>query len=190
MITLDKISIEKFREQGVREVFVRLIKKGCEGTKIEVVTEVPTDVLVTRFETPELTIACLASESEKLEGARLTQVGSKWIFTSKQVTGRCGCGSSFRFAGDPTKTPKEFVSISLLEAGTSHTLSQGDYFVYGKGVTEITVTGDVRIYSLELSESSEIILRMRDLNSRAELRSVVIGGGSTTQSYASLGEVS
>lgn len=186
MITLDKISIAKFRELGVREVFVHLIQKGCEGTKVEVLTELPTDMPLIRFESPELTVVCLESEVEKLENARLTQVGNKWIFTSKQVTGRCGCGSSFRFAGDPAKTPKEFVNISLLEAGTSHTLNQGDYFVYGKGITDITVTGDVRIYSLELSESSEITLRMSGTNSRAELRSVVVGGSSTTQSYASL----
>lgn len=157
MITLDKNSLQKFSDQQVREVFVHLIKKGCEGTKVEVLTEIPTNEMLEKFTMDDgFTISCLRSEVEKLDGSRITAAGEKWIFTSDKVTGRCGCGSSFRFAGDPAKTPKEFVDISILESGTSHVLHAGNYFLYGEGFTEITVTGDVIIYSLELSNASKI----------------------------------
>jgi hypothetical protein len=189
MITLDKNAIDRFREQGTREIFVRLIKKGCEGTKIEVLTHIPTDISVTRFETPDLSIACATSEAEKLTGSRLTQVGEKWIFTSAQVKGRCGCGTSFSFAGDPKKTPKEFVNISMLEAGTSHEIDSGNYFVYGNGVTQIIAKGQVRIYTLEVNSSSEVKVQIADPSSSVQLNSVVVCEPGATQSYTSFGEV-
>ncbi len=86
MITLDTVSLQNFRDQGVREVFVRLIRKGCEGTKIEVLAEVPENEPLIRFETREgFVVSCLATEAEKLSGARITQVGKKWIFASERV---------------------------------------------------------------------------------------------------------
>ncbi len=191
MITLDKNSLQKFRDQQVREVFVHLIKKGCEGTKVEVLTEIPTNEILQKFTMDDgFVISCLQSETEKLDGSRITATGEKWIFASEKVTGRCGCGSSFRFAGDPAKTPKEFVDISILEAGTSHVLHTGNYFIYGGGFTEITVMGDVKIYSLELSDSSEIQILLSGIKAQAELRSVIIGNISAERHFLSLGNVS
>jgi Fe-S cluster assembly iron-binding protein IscA len=191
MITLDKISLQKFREQGVREVFVHLIKKGCEGTKVEVLTEIPTGEILETFTMDDgFTVSCPASESEKLDGSRITRSGEKWIFTSEKVTGRCGCGSSFRFAGDPAKAPKEFAGISILEAGTSHVLGSGNYFVYGEGITEISVTGDAKIFSLELSDASEIQIILATAKAQAELRSVIVGDVSAERRFTSLGTVS
>lgn len=179
MIILDKLSLQNFHDRQVREVFVRLIRKGCEGTKIEILTEIPVGESMVRFEMEDgFGISCLSAEAEKLDGSRITQVGQKWIFASERVIGRCGCGSSFRFAGDPAKTPKEFVDISLLEAGTSHVLHSGNYFVYGNGITEITATGEIKVFSLELAGSSEIRIVLANESARAELRSVVVGNAS------------
>ncbi len=85
--------------------------------------------------------------------------------------------------------PKEFLGVTLLEAGTSHELSTGNYFLYGKGVTQITVTGTVTIFSLEMAELSEIHMVLADERAQAELRSVVIGKGSEEFCYSSFGEV-
>lgn len=191
MITFDKVSLQKFRDQQVGEIFVHFVQKGCEGNKVEVLTEVPSaETNLVWFETPDgLRIATLTTESEKLSGSRLTQVGTKWIFTSDKVAGRCGCGSSFRFAGDPAKTPKEFVNISLLEAGTSHILGDGNYFVYGEGTTEITSEGNVVVYSLEMTDSSNISIRLANESASAELRSIVIGKNAVDRDFSSLGEV-
>lgn len=191
MITFDKISLQKFRDQQVGEVFVRFVQKGCEGNKVEVLTEIPSsDAGLVWFDVPGLRIATLANESEKLTGSRLTQVGAKWIFTSDKVAGRCGCGSSFRFAGDPAKTPKEFVNISLLEAGTSHVLADGNYFVYGEGATDIVSEGRIVVYSLEMTDNSSVAIRLASESASAELRSVVIGKKSVDREFSSLGEVS
>ena len=72
-----------------------------------------------------------------------------------------------------------------MEAGTSHELDSGNYFIYGKGVTEITVTGTVTMYSLEFAELSEIRMVLAGEQAQAELRSVVIGKSSEEYRYSS-----
>lgn len=95
-ITFDSKTLADFESRSVREVFVRFVAKGCEGTKVDVLEDFEHEGL--ECETAgSLGVYVLPQERSRFDGARLTRVGTKWIFTSEQVTGRCGCGSSFSF---------------------------------------------------------------------------------------------
>jgi hypothetical protein len=95
-ITFDPKTLADFQARNVQEVFVHFISKGCEGTKVEVLEEFSKEGLGSDAGT-SLTVYFSPIERERLEGSRVTKAGAKWIFTSSQVTGRCGCGSSFSF---------------------------------------------------------------------------------------------
>lgn len=95
-IIFDPKTLKDFAARSVREVFVTFVARGCEGTKVEVQEVFDSAGLESEI-VGEIQVYFRPEERSKLEGARLTHTGAKWIFTSAKITGRCGCGSSFSF---------------------------------------------------------------------------------------------
>lgn len=94
---LDKISIQNFLDQGVNEIFISFVQKGCAGTKVAIVSEFDKTDLVSSEINPGLRAFFRADEQKFLSEGRITGAKGKWIFASEAVTDRCGCASSFSF---------------------------------------------------------------------------------------------
>ncbi|MDD5376954.1 MAG: hypothetical protein PHH16_02445 [Candidatus Gracilibacteria bacterium] len=106
---LDKNSIRSFSDTGIHSVFISFVQSGCAGTKVSIQTEFSETGLVSSPITRELTAFYREEEKEALEQGQITFAKGKWIFSSKKVQSRCGCGESFSFEKkliDPKKLAK------------------------------------------------------------------------------------
>lgn len=104
MLRFDPATLARWKDAGVTEVAVRLVRGGCAGTKVSVEENPPSESVggLSREDVPGgPALRFEASDRDKLEGARITGVEKSgkrvWIFSAGNVKGRCGCGTSFSF---------------------------------------------------------------------------------------------
>ncbi|GAB0175032.1 MAG: hypothetical protein HHAS10_09110 [Candidatus Altimarinota bacterium] len=113
MIYFDKLSLETWKKEGVNSLSVFFYKSGCAGTKIQV-ERGKNSLCNKEIVQDDITLYIKDDESALLENARITQAGSKWIFTSQNINTRCGCGSSFSLKSDsPLKDKVERLRIAM-----------------------------------------------------------------------------
>lgn len=100
--SFDPVTITDFTTRSVSAVLVRLVARGCEGTKVEVLENPPAELLTGSMEgtiesLPSVRIYINEADVNRLQGAKVIAAKGKWFLQSPNIQSRCGCGSSFSF---------------------------------------------------------------------------------------------
>lgn len=120
MNLLDPKIIWDCKNKNIKNIFLYFYDSGCSGTKIDIVTDFDrqTKFLYTSLE--DINVYVDEEVRSQLQDAQIIQspkadhtweIKMRYLFISKQVQDRCGCGSSFSFE---KKVPK--LNIKNLEA--------------------------------------------------------------------------
>jgi Fe-S cluster assembly iron-binding protein IscA len=100
--SFDPVTLTDLATRSVSAVLVRLVARGCEGTKVEVLENPPAELLTGSMEgtiesLPNVRIYMSEADASRLQGAKVIAAKGKWFLQSPNIQSRCGCGSSFSF---------------------------------------------------------------------------------------------
>ena len=101
-LSFDPSTTQDFVMRNVESILVRLVARGCEGTKVEVIENPAPDIItgLTGYVLESISAVTLylrERDALYLKDARVIAAKGKWFLQSSSITSRCGCGSSFSF---------------------------------------------------------------------------------------------
>jgi SUF system FeS cluster assembly, SufBD len=198
-LSFDSVTTTDFLARSVSIILVRLVARGCEGTKVEVL-ESPSPELVSGLEAraieslPGTLLYMSETDAVKLQGARVIAAKGKWFLQSPNIQSRCGCGSSFSFEDKVVaflSAGKDLAELSPLcqASEDSGILQSGTYFITNmSAATEYTVApgATVSVYELIAATDAEEQLDITvSVSAGATLtrRSLVLGVPERVLSY-------
>jgi Fe-S cluster assembly iron-binding protein IscA len=182
-ITFDSRTRADWLRRSVFSVKVWFVQKGCEGTKVEVLEQFAMDGLLEYKIAENLAVFIHPLDVNLLDGAVLTYVNGKWIFTSSQVVKRCGCGSSFAFSGlpHPGKQQKgEFLQIPGHTEEARIFQSAGLYFSEQIWWEYRMPSGNTTWYLLLRSSVLPSKILVNQADSRVQIRILILGSRTET----------
>ena len=101
MIIFDPLTLKDWKNRGVTDVSLSLLKAGCAWEKIQI-EESKNPTMQEGEDTDGITFHFFSEERGFFQNSRITHVKNKWILTNENINTRCGCGSSFsRKTGNP-----------------------------------------------------------------------------------------